>query len=98
MRLRQRQSSGLQSSRMLSDQGGLTPEMAHPHASGGLLPLSSAVTVILMRTRVLTSGRRVEPERGSRGILKYNCLPGGKRHHLYFTKSVSYNNWENQVR
>ena len=44
MRLRQRQPLGLQSSRMLSDQGGLTPEMAHPHASGGLLPFSSAVT------------------------------------------------------
>ena len=56
MRLRQRRSSGLQPSAMLSDQGGLTPEMARPHTVSGPPPFLSAVTVILMRMRVLSSG------------------------------------------
>lgn len=56
MRLRQRRSSGLQSSAMLSDQGGLTPEMAHPHTVRGPPPVLSAVIVILMKMRVLSSG------------------------------------------
>ena len=90
MSLRQRRSSGLQSSAMLSDRGGLAPETACPHAVSGPPFLVCCGSNPNEDEGADLSGSGVEPKchdcgngGRSRGILKYNCSQGGKRRQLY---------------
>lgn len=91
---------------MLSDRGGLAPETACPHAVSGPPFLVCCGSNPNEDEGADLSGSGVEPKchdcgNGGGGAEAFSSIivhkVGKDANCIYFTKSVSYNNWENQV-